>query len=58
MSQASSLAATANAAALEEMNQKIKHSNDELDLVNQWLHEAQGRLLITCAIALCQKLEI
>ena len=42
--QASSLAASANAAALEEMDQKLKPSDKELDPVNKRLDEAQGKL--------------
>ena len=42
-SRASSLAATANAAMLEEMNRKLKHSDKELDLVNKQLDEAPGK---------------
>jgi hypothetical protein len=38
--QASSVAAAANATALEEMDQKLKLSDQELDLVNKWLDEA------------------
>jgi hypothetical protein len=41
--QASSVAAAANAAALEEMDQKLKLSDKELDLVNKRLDEAQGK---------------
>ena len=43
MSQASSLAAGANAVALEEMDRKLKHFDEELDLVNKQLDEAQGK---------------
>lgn len=43
MSQASSPAATANAAALEEMDRKHKHFDKELDLVNKWLDKAQDK---------------
>ena len=43
LTRASSVAAAANAAALEEMDQKLKHSDKELDLVNKWLDEAQGK---------------
>ena len=42
---ASSLATTANAAALEKMDRKLKCSDEELDLVNKRLDEAQGKLL-------------
>jgi hypothetical protein len=42
--QASSMAAAANAVALEEMDWKIKLSGQELDHVNKWLDEAQGKL--------------
>jgi hypothetical protein len=38
--QASSFATTANAAALDEMNRKLKISDDELDLVNKRFDEA------------------
>ena len=38
--QASFVAAAANAAALEEMDRKLKHSDEELDLVNKRLDEA------------------
>jgi hypothetical protein len=44
LTQASSVVAAANAAALEEMNQKLKLSDQELDLVNKRLDEAQGKL--------------
>lgn len=40
--QASSLAAATNVAALDETNQKIKSSDEELDLVNKWFDEAHG----------------
>ena len=43
LTRASSVAAAANAAALEEMDQKLKHSDKELDLVNKRLDEAQGK---------------
>ena len=44
ISQASLLAMAANAAALEEMDWKLKCSDEELDLVNKRLDEAQGKL--------------
>ncbi|XP_073352033.1 uncharacterized protein [Aegilops tauschii subsp. strangulata] len=40
--QASSVAAAANAATLEEMDRKLKISDKELDLVNKRLDEAQA----------------
>ena len=40
--QASSLAAAANAVVLDEMNQKIKSSDEELDIVNKRFDKAQG----------------
>ena len=39
----SSVAAAANAAAVEEMDQKLKLSDQELELVNERLDEAQGK---------------
>ena len=45
ISQASSLAVAANAAALEKMDWKLKRSDEELDLVNKWLDEVQGKPL-------------
>ena len=45
LAQASSVAAAANAAALEEMDWKLRLSNKELDLVNKWLDEAQVKPL-------------
>jgi hypothetical protein len=41
--QASFVAAAANAAALEEMDRKLKLSDKELELVNKRLDEAQGK---------------
>jgi hypothetical protein len=41
--QASSVATATNAAALEEMDRKLKLSDKELDLVNKRLYEAQGK---------------
>ena len=35
----------ANVTALEEMDRKLKRSDEELDLVNKWLDEAEGKLL-------------
>ena len=43
LTHASSMVATANAAALEEMDRKLKLSDKELDLVNKRLDEAQGK---------------
>ena len=43
LTQASSVAAAANAATLEEMDRKLKLSDKELDLVNKRLDEAQGK---------------
>ena len=34
----------ANAATLEEMDRKLKLSDQELDIVDKWLNEAQGKL--------------
>ena len=45
ISQASSLAVAPNATTLEEMDRKLKRSDEELDLINKWLDEAQGKLL-------------
>ena len=39
------MAMTASAAALEEMDRKLKLSDKELDLVNKRLDEAQGKTL-------------
>ena len=44
LTQASSMVVAANAAALEEMDQKLKLSNQELDLVNKRLDKAQGKI--------------
>ena len=52
--QASSLAAAANSAALEEMDRKLKRSDGELGLVNKRLDEAQGKPLLRCMIAYCR----
>ena len=43
LTQASSVAAAANVAALEEMDQKLKLSDKKLDLVKKRLDEAQGK---------------
>ncbi|XP_048555197.1 phosphatidylinositol 3,4,5-trisphosphate 5-phosphatase 2-like [Triticum urartu] len=40
--EASSVATTANVAALEEIDRKLKLCDKELDLVNRWLDEAQA----------------
>ena len=56
ISQASSLAAVANAAALEEMNQKLKRFDEELDLVNKLLDEEQGKLLSRCKVSCAEYL--
>nr|XP_020195337.1 actin cytoskeleton-regulatory complex protein pan1-like [Aegilops tauschii subsp. strangulata] len=40
--EASSLAAAGNAAMLDEMNQKLKSFDEELDLVSKWFDEAQA----------------
>ena len=42
LTQASSLAD----AAQKEMDQKLERSNGELDIVNKWLDEAQGKLFV------------
>ena len=44
------MAAAANAAAIKEMDRKLKRSDEELDLVNKRLHEAQGKLLSKCIV--------
>ena len=47
------MAAAANAATLEEMDRKLKISDQELDLVNKQLDKAQGKLckkVCTCQI--------
>jgi hypothetical protein len=41
--QASSTAAATNAAELEELNRKLKSSEDELDALNKRFDEAQGK---------------
>jgi hypothetical protein len=41
--QASSIAAATNAAELEELNRKLKSSEDELDALNKRFDEAQGK---------------
>ena len=41
--QASSTAAAANAAKLDELNRKLKSSEDELDALNKRFDEAQGK---------------
>ena len=40
--QASALAAVVNATKLAELNRKLKHSDEELDLVNKPFDEAHG----------------
>ena len=51
--QASSVAMATNAAALEEMDRKLKRSDGELDLVNKQLDEAQRKPLLRCVVAYC-----
>ena len=41
--QASSSAAAVNAAELDELNRKLKSSEDELDTLNKRFDEAQGK---------------
>jgi hypothetical protein len=45
--QASSSAAAANVEELAELNRKLKSSEDDLDLLNKWFDEAQGKSELT-----------